>query len=543
MNEKINLQELIVLLTQKSTITKKEAETFLKECFETMHEALLNDRLIKVKNLGTFKLSRVNDRESIDVVTGERVLIPAHYKVSFSAENALAQAINEPFSLFVPLELNEDDSIVDSDEVITFSEEIDMQENDELADNLEDNDDADFELILEEPETEKDTILFTPNEENENDTGTQDGDFILDLNDDTDEIDEVNDVAEINDVDEADDDIFAEEDINEEYIPVEPEIERPNEVTFNLTRDFNEIIGEINVPVEIPSIPEPEEPQIEISLIPESVEPQIEIPSMPEFAEPQIETPPVPEPSEWRREPQIEAPPAPIVPAGERPFLPNAPVRENYTIYKHGKRKLRYPGWLVVPTYLAIILIVVFIFYRLYQNPGVMGESVPPVSSVENAENKDAGNDVDADKIREKKITLTPSEDSLLNVLKSKYGEHLVGLPDNTASGNKPAENKPARNKPAENKSLSGNQISGNGKIITIRYGQTLTTLALNEYGNKCFWIYIYEENRQILKNPNDLPVGTQLTIPPPQKYNINKNDAASVRKATEKADQMQARN
>jgi nucleoid DNA-binding protein len=105
MNEKINFQTVITLLVEKSGITKKEAELFLKEYFETINEALIQDKLIKIKNLGTFKLIEVSDRESIDVTTGNRVLIPAHHKVNFIPDNNLAQIVNEPFSLFEVIEL------------------------------------------------------------------------------------------------------------------------------------------------------------------------------------------------------------------------------------------------------------------------------------------------------------------------------------------------------------------------------------------------------------------------------------------------------
>ncbi|MDR0863303.1 MAG: HU family DNA-binding protein [Candidatus Symbiothrix sp.] len=105
MNEKINLQELISLLAGKSGITKKEAEQFLKECFDTINEALVEDKLVKVKNLGSFKLIVAEDRESVDVTNGTRVLIPAHYKVSYAPDNQLAETINEPFSLFETVEL------------------------------------------------------------------------------------------------------------------------------------------------------------------------------------------------------------------------------------------------------------------------------------------------------------------------------------------------------------------------------------------------------------------------------------------------------
>jgi nucleoid DNA-binding protein len=114
MNEKIGLQDLVALLAEKSNIAKKDAETLIKECFEIMEEGLLEDKLLKIRNLGTFKLVRVENRESVDVSTGERVLIPAHYKVSFSPDTELAEKVNAPYISLENVEI-EDETAVDDE--------------------------------------------------------------------------------------------------------------------------------------------------------------------------------------------------------------------------------------------------------------------------------------------------------------------------------------------------------------------------------------------------------------------------------------------
>ncbi|GHT13723.1 hypothetical protein FACS189426_19040 [Bacteroidia bacterium] len=121
MSEKINFLDLAALLSEKTGITKKEAEIFLREYFEVMNDALLKDKSLKIKDLGTFKLLLMDDRESVDVVSGERVLIPAHYKVTFSPDKNLAQAVNEPFSFFEPVEIDET-AVVDEEEEIVEEE-------------------------------------------------------------------------------------------------------------------------------------------------------------------------------------------------------------------------------------------------------------------------------------------------------------------------------------------------------------------------------------------------------------------------------------
>ncbi|GHV58402.1 hypothetical protein FACS1894182_10550 [Bacteroidia bacterium] len=71
-------------------------------------------------------------------------------------------------------------------------------------------------------------------------------------------------------------------------------------------------------------------------------------------------------------------------------------------------------------------------------------------------------------------------------------------------------------------------------KQYIMHSGDLLTTVALAEYGNKIFWVYLYEENKDIIKNPNVVPKGTVITIPPASKYGINKDNQESILKAVQ---------
>ena len=79
-------------------------------------------------------------------------------------------------------------------------------------------------------------------------------------------------------------------------------------------------------------------------------------------------------------------------------------------------------------------------------------------------------------------------------------------------------------------------------KVETIRSGVFLTTLALKHFGHKAFWVYIYEENKGTIKNPNQIPIGTRLTIPDAAKYGIDANNKISVDRAKALAAQIQSR-
>ena len=111
MATKINLQQLAKILAQKKDIPQRDAEAFLKEFFDSIIQNVTTDKLVKVKGLGTFKLIEVLDRESVNINTGERIVIPGHTKLSFAPENALKDLINKPFADFQAVVLNEGTSV------------------------------------------------------------------------------------------------------------------------------------------------------------------------------------------------------------------------------------------------------------------------------------------------------------------------------------------------------------------------------------------------------------------------------------------------
>ena len=118
MNEKLNIQDLIDLLAEKHGMSKKNADSFVKEFFQLIEEALEKDKYVKIKGLGAFKLIDVESRESVNVNTGERFEIQGHTKVSFTPEPALKDIINKPFSHFETVVLNDgtvlEDTPIDS---------------------------------------------------------------------------------------------------------------------------------------------------------------------------------------------------------------------------------------------------------------------------------------------------------------------------------------------------------------------------------------------------------------------------------------------
>ncbi|MDR2691146.1 MAG: hypothetical protein LBB73_02450, partial [Dysgonamonadaceae bacterium] len=75
-------------------------------------------------------------------------------------------------------------------------------------------------------------------------------------------------------------------------------------------------------------------------------------------------------------------------------------------------------------------------------------------------------------------------------------------------------------------------KMNGNNRQHTILKGERLNTIALREYGHKAFWVYIYDENRAVIGNPDIVDPGTVIIIPPAKKYSIDKNNPESVNRA-----------
>jgi nucleoid DNA-binding protein len=115
MNNRLTIQDLAGLLAEYTGKDKQSSEQFLREFIDIISESVFTDKLVKVKGLGTFKITPVEKRESIHVNTGERFLIPAHYKFSFLPDKDLREQVNKPFSFFETTELQEDVDFTDLD--------------------------------------------------------------------------------------------------------------------------------------------------------------------------------------------------------------------------------------------------------------------------------------------------------------------------------------------------------------------------------------------------------------------------------------------
>lgn len=147
MNEKINIQDLIDMLAEKHGMSRKNADSFVREFFLLIEEALEMDKYVKVRGLGTFKLIDVDSRESVNVNTGERFQIQGHTKVSFTPDAMMKDIINRPFAHFETVALN--DNTILEDTVVENEVEQDIQVEEESTIQSEEPEQS--EVLLEEP--------------------------------------------------------------------------------------------------------------------------------------------------------------------------------------------------------------------------------------------------------------------------------------------------------------------------------------------------------------------------------------------------------
>lgn len=108
MKQRVTPQQIVFALAQSENLTKKRAENFVRSFFELVEIGLREDKLVKIKNFGTFKVTEVSERESVNIQTGERFQIDSHSKITFLPDTLLKEKVNKPFSQFQTVVLADD---------------------------------------------------------------------------------------------------------------------------------------------------------------------------------------------------------------------------------------------------------------------------------------------------------------------------------------------------------------------------------------------------------------------------------------------------
>lgn len=141
MDAKLNHSDLSSLLAKEAGITVSKAELLTKAMFDLIIEGLEQDGIVKINGLGTFKLTDVASRSSVNVNTGEKFEIKGHKKLSFTPADALKDCVNQPFAMFEPVEVDE-----------TYSDDEDDNEETIVGENVLE------EPVVEESANEEDAV-------------------------------------------------------------------------------------------------------------------------------------------------------------------------------------------------------------------------------------------------------------------------------------------------------------------------------------------------------------------------------------------------
>ena len=425
MNNRLSIQDLALILSEQTGKSTEEALRFLQEFIAVVSEGVYNDKLVKVKGLGTFKIIRVEERASVSVNSGERFVIPSHYKFTFTPDKELKELVNKPFSLFDTVELNEEVDFSDVDvsaETSGAEEAADDSSEEILPDGIP-------EQAIEAPQTPEPEVKPEPAVE--------------------------------------------EEAAPQEEVEAEPQSEAETETT-----------------------PEPEveaEPELKAEA---ETTPKEEVKAEPE-SEAETETTP---------EPEVEAETTPQEEAKAEPK--QAEPVSSVLGYKEYRRKRRRSASrkLLFPIACLFVVIVLGIVYIvcLSGRTTVNKNWEPPMAEVGNPTPEAGMNSVPADS-----TGVTPSDSASL------AADSVVAEPP-VVEKNQPEET----------------PKSDILALVTIKAGDRLASFAKQYYGHKFFWVYIYQYNQDIISDPNNIPIGTELRIPDPGLYGIDATDQSSIDKA-----------
>lgn len=480
MNERLTIQDLIDLLAAKHSMTKKDAEAFVKEFFLLIEQALENEKTVKIKGLGTFKLVDVDSRESVNVNTGERFQIKGHTKVSFTPDTNLRDTINKPFAHFETVVLNEgtvleDTPMEESDEEegAVSDTETEMIDS-EIAGNENAGGDIQEEIQLEEPVIEEQptaeavAVAEVP-ETDANETGQTETKTEPVATEEP----EVEELPEVETEPES---------VSEEA-PEEESVEESSEAV--LEPDFS------------PATEEPAEEQSEETII-EEQKPETET------TEAEEEKTVIAEKAEVTAEQIIaqelhKANMEPVTPQ-EQPEIEQP--KATYTD-KDSDRKEKSAIPYLIATIIIVLLLcggaILFIYYPdLFssssdKNVVDMPEVTQPVQPEAQLSDTIAHKDTVVEAVQPQPV-----------VKKEPAAEPVK------------AESKPAQQQPAASaySDSASYKITGTKTKYTIKEGETLTKVSLRFYGTKAMWPYIVKHNPKVIKNPDNVPYGTTIEIP-----------------------------
>ena len=483
MNNKLTIQELATLLSVKSGKDVYETERFIREFITVVSEGLFSDKMVKVKGLGTFKIVLVEDRESIHVNTGERILIPAHYKCSFLPDNELKELVNRPFSIFETTEIGDAASFQDM----------------EMADDS-DEDDVDSDLESDANEDGEDLSLPKSSVTESRINGLLDKEM-------TEELADPEDLPEIHSPEEAltvdkqpngqidtvdspvSDD--SPEEVSEPYNEETIEMENPKEEDTIEVEDSINMVETLSE--EIDESPEADLASEVVDTIPDSQANEL----MPELeSSSQVDSPDKEKEQTENREEIIRAKLASL--SAKDPVAFVAPEAKPKKRRKHGHTATKTFFYIIVGGLLVTASVALFFYFQSLEVRNAVPIMIESVSAIP---------------------TETPAPtDSVFDESDSIPSNEKDSVPEVVSEPQGTMQTEQVKTKYMD--------------TVVIQTGDRLTLISLKYYGHKIFWVYLYLANKESIPNPNSVAIGTQIHIPVPETYNIDANDEQSIRKA-----------
>ena len=394
--EKITIVDLRKAIAKQTEIEEAQVNAFLNQLIATIKDGLRKDKLVKISGLGTFKLQWVEPRKSVNISTGEPIVIEGYQKLSFTPEQSVKERINEPYADLAPVILDEQGNAIEgqmpkADPMQKFDEQA-LEIKDILAD-------LGADLTQEEPaatETKVDEPIAESNEESA----------------------------------------------------------------------IEESAAEI---VETPAV---ETPEVEV----------------PKVEEPKVETPEVEAPKV--EEPEVETPKAAEVSSEKKS--------------KEEKKEKPFRGWLVAIITVLSLIILLFICGLFLQNKieewaDMLNGKIGVEETMLDYE------DYSSDAVSSTANTVVLSNDSA----------NTEAVTDSATAENGDSSALAETDKPLSKTDFYKERIYTEFiGFETVREGSRLTWIAKKFYDNKELWVFIYEANRDKIKNPSTVTVGTQLKIP-----------------------------
>ncbi|GEM_PF-49134 len=523
MNDRLTIKELATILSKSSGKDFDTVEKFLREFISIVRENVFADRLVQIKGIGTFKIIQVEKRESVDVNTKERIVIPEHYKLSFTPEKELRDIVNKPFSFFESIEINEDENFAPEEsadegkdkeeeseileteivETIPVEENVPEVESKSASENKEDieEEQKEEENVVEPVETSIPPVVGIEEKiEEKTDAIIEDTAVNVEVKDD---------------VSSTDDEVMIEN--KDSYIPEEKE---------SVMEEQLPPINEIVIDKEITEDNEPEPAIIKEEIVSETIT-YTATETEEEKGNDKVETiyeklylssTVVEEKNETiitgvneQAENMKETPTSNMHLTNQK----NENEMTDYNEERKSRRDDRYEPEerrsnntvVALLSGLVIILAIALVSVLFMNKDAIFGSDTKPttVAQTENAHNQ---------------FSLPPDDSD--DDLEDEWG--IEDDFDDTAITGE------------EETSSTSSATTGSGDILaTVRTkrGDRLNLIALEYYGNKLFWVYIYEHNKSKITNPNSIPVGLDLVVPAKSVYQIDANDPASVRKAS----------